>query len=155
MAMWFRALRAESTTYYYDGIKGTPSSFAYNDRMAVLGRFAGNGGIVDNGDGTTTTNGVVSVGQYRPNAFGLYDMIGNVSEATRDYEQPYESATNPHGAYKSGAFGVFGGAWHSEAKLPHVGNLGNVPNLNLYNLYTYVGLRLSFFEGENPFKPAE
>ena len=38
-AMWFRALRAESTTYYYDGIKGTPSSFAYNDRMAVLGRL--------------------------------------------------------------------------------------------------------------------
>ena len=49
-AMWFRALRAESTTYYYDGIKGTPSSFAYNDRMAVLGRFAGNGGIVENED---------------------------------------------------------------------------------------------------------
>lgn len=156
-AMWFRALRAESTSYYYDGISGTPTDFAYNERMAVLGRFAGNGGIVDNGDGTTTTNGVVAVGQYRPNAFGLYDMIGNVSEATRDCKQINSNSTDPYNVPtpKDLAFGVFGGAWHSEAKLPYVGNSGGGPNLNLNNLYNYVGLRLSFFEGENPFKPAE
>ena len=154
-AMWFRALRADSTTYYYDGISDTPTDFAYNEWMAVLGRFAGNGGIVLNEDGSATTNGVVAVGQYRPNAFGLYDMIGNVSEATRDYGQINGNATDPYTTSKNNAFGVFGGGWHSEARLPHAGNLGGAPNLNLNLLYTYVGLRLSFFEGENPFKPAE
>ena len=150
-AMWFRALRAESTTYYYDGIKGTPSSFAYNDRMAVLGRFAGNGGIVQNEDGSATTNGVVAVGQYRPNAFGLYDMIGNVSEATRDIGEINSDATDPHKSESGNAFGVFGGAWNGDAKLPNSPDV----QLNLNLQFVYVGLRLSFFEGENPFKPAE
>lgn len=155
-AMWFRALRAGTgTTYYYDGISGTPSDFNYNDRMAVLGRFAGNGGIVDNGDGTTMTNGVAAVGSYRPNAFGLYDMIGNVSEATRDYKQFNSDATDPLGAGSNNAFGVFGCSWLSAAELPYSGNLNNSVFMNLHLPYTYVGLRLAFFEGENPFEPVE
>ena len=161
-AMWFRALRAGTdTAYYYDGLSGTPADFNYNDRMAVLGRFAGNGGIVDNGDGTTTTNGVAVVGSYRPNAFGLYDMIGNVSEATRDYGQYSSDATDPLRTSSGNAFGVFGCSWCSAAKLPFSGNYSTPSstseseNLNLNLSYAFVGLRLSFFEGENPFKPTE
>jgi formylglycine-generating enzyme required for sulfatase activity len=152
-AMWFRALRADSTTYYYDGIKGTPSDFAYNDRMAVLGRFAGNGGIVRNEDGSATTNGVASVGSYRPNAFGLYDMIGNVSEATKDigtFDSADDDAPNPLKNMSDNAFGAFGGAWTTKAELPYAGGAMN-PNLN--NPHTHIGLRLSFFEGTNPFQP--
>ena len=154
-AMWFRALRADSTTYYYDGIKGTPSDLVYNDRMAVLGRFAANGGIVQNEDGSATTNGVAVVGSYRPNAFGLYDMIGNVSEATRDYGQFNSDKTNPYLNHSNQACGVWGGDWGSSATLPHAGPKLSAPNLNLNLKYEHVGLRLSFFEGENPFKPAE
>ena len=157
-AMWFRALRADSTTYYYDGIKGTPSDLAYNDRMAVLGRFAANGGIVQNEDGSATTNGVAAVGSYRPNAFGLYDMIGNVAEATKDsggFQSGDNNARDPLKTMSGNAYGVFGAAWHSKAELPYAGNLNGVRDLQLINRYPYVGLRLSFFEGENPFKPVE
>ena len=148
-AMWYHAMRAESTTYYYDGIAGTPSSFDYNDRMAVLGRFAGTGGI----DGTTT-NGVAVVGQYRPNAFGLYDMIGNVMEATRDKGVHYgANSTDPYNTPTEKGFGIFGNSWERNGTLwPQE---TNNQNLHSTTKRVYIGVRLAFFEGENPFKPAE
>ena len=148
-AMWYRAMRAESTTYYYDGIAGTPSDFDYNDRMAVLGRFAGTGGI----DGTTT-NGVAAVGQYRPNAFGLYDMIGNVMEAARDRGVHYgANSTDPYNTPTDKGFGIFGNSWESSGTLwPQE---TNNQNLHSTTKKVYIGVRLAFFEGENPFKPAE
>jgi len=159
VAMWYRAMRAGSTTYYYDGIAGTPDNFISNDRMAALGRFAGTGGIVDNGDGSTTTNGVVAVGLYRPNAFGLYDMIGNVSECTKDTEITGTSIHFPgSGAdivrgLTGNSLGLFGSAWNGN------GNLWTQSqyyvNLHSSFKYSHIGVRLAFFEGENPFKPSE
>ena len=165
-AMWLRAMEAEtimgqnrSGSYYYDGIDGEPTDFINNARMSALGRFAGNGGIVDNGDGTKTTNGVVVVGSYRPNAFGLYDMIGNVKETLRDggahfnYNMSVASPENPYNSYGNyiAGMGVFGGSWATSGTLW----LEAVPGLNLAspNKYPDVGVRLAFFEGENPFKP--
>ena len=161
-AMWYRAMRADSTTYYYDGIEETPNDFDNNVRMSVLGRFAGNGGIVDNGDGTKTTNGVVAVGSYRPNAFGLYDMIGNVRETVRDKGAIFGYNLNqsnpidpyvPHGDYTAG-MGIFGGSWATSGTLWSA-TVKFPPTLNLAspNKYPDVGVRLAFFEGENPFKP--
>ena len=84
---WLYAMKAGTDTYYYDGLAGgAPENTAKDSRFDVLGRYAGNGGMVDNGDGTITTNGVVAVGSYRPNAYGLYDMLGNVIEAV--FENP-------------------------------------------------------------------
>ena len=163
-AMWLRAMEAGSVTgqdgaYYYDGINGVPTDFDNNPRMAVLGRFAGNGGIVDNGDGTKTTNGVASVGSYRPNAFGLYDMIGNVRETFRDKgghftytihsENPTDTYISPGGF--TAAMGAFGESWSRKGTLW----LSSEPSFNLSspNKYPDLGVRLAFFEGENPFKP--
>ena len=153
-AMYYRAMRAGSTSYYYDGIEGAPDDFDYNDRMAVLGRFAGTGGIVDNGNGTTTTNGVAAVGSYRPNAFGLYDMIGNVSEFTKDSGVSTGVAytandTDPVHETSGNSYGVFGSSWNSTGKLwpqaqYYVNSHSGVK-------YTHVGVRLAFFEGANPF----
>ena len=78
-------------------------------------------------------------------------MIGNVSEATRDIGEINSDATDPHRSEDGNAFGIFGGAWNGAAKLPNSAST----QLNLNLKFVYVGLRLSFFEGENPFKPAE
>ena len=75
VAQWLIAARAGVETYYYDGL-GTPATPAKNDQMDALGRYAGNGIAED---------GTVSVGLYRPNAFGLYDTLGNVKEYCCDY----------------------------------------------------------------------
>ena len=159
VAMWYRAMRADSTTYYYDGIAGTPDNFISNDRMAALGRFAGTGGLTDNGDGTTTSNGVVAVGLYRPNAFGLYDMIGNVSECTKDTEITgtsihfQESGTDTVRGLTGNSLGLFGSAWTGNGNLWTQSQY--YTNLHASYKYPYIGVRLAFFEGENPFKPAE
>ena len=157
-AMWYRAMRADSTTYYYDGIDDVPTDFVNNPRMAALGRFAGNGGIVDNGDGTKTTNGVASVGSYRPNAFGLYDMIGNVRETVRDQGKHFgwseAQAPNPYNTPQWNAtMGIFGNSWKLDGTLWPQSAV--TINLDGQNKYPDIGVRLAFFEGENPFKPAE
>lgn len=57
--------------------------------------------------------------QKKPNAFGLYDMSGNVFEWCWDYWAMYgrEALDNPTGA-KSGAYRVIrGGGWQSDADL--------------------------------------
>ena len=155
-AMWYLAMRAGSTTYYYDGINEVPTDFDNNERMAALGRFAGNGGIVDNGDGTKTTNGVAVVGSYRPNAFGLYDMIGNVRETVRDQGKHFNHSDSliPNAYHTPGweaTMGVFGNSWKLDGKLWPQSEV--TLNLDGSKKYPDIGVRLAFFEGENPFKP--
>lgn len=81
---WEYACRAGTMTAFNNGGELGSKNEATNASLDLLGRYAGNGGIVDNGDGTKTTNGTVRVGSYAPNAFGLYDMHGNVTEWCRD-----------------------------------------------------------------------
>ena len=79
-AQWEYACRAGTKTAYYSGD-------AIED-LAKVGWFAGNSGGRPH-----------AVGELPPNAFGLYDMHGNIREFVRDFfdGRPLEDAVDPTG----------------------------------------------------------
>jgi len=101
-AEWEFACRAGSTTDY-----------CFGDKEAALTEYAWYEG---NSSGTTHT-----VGQKKPNAWGLHDMHGNVWEWCQDwYDRSYYANSprvDPQGPARSdlGAHVLRGGAWHVEA----------------------------------------
>jgi formylglycine-generating enzyme required for sulfatase activity len=94
-AEWEYACRAGTTNFYSFG-----NSTNQADQYAWT---------MENASGTSHP-----VGQKRPNAWGLYDMHGNVWEWCSDWFAPYPATalTNPVGPAKS-AYKVFrGGGWN-------------------------------------------
>lgn len=95
-AEWEYACRAGTSTKYYTGNSESD--------LARAGWYDGNSGMKTH-----------PVGQKTPNAWGLYDMHGNVFEYCNDWYWSYtsENVTNPTGA-KIGVFRVLrGGSWYS------------------------------------------
>jgi|688.fasta_scaffold10987_8 formylglycine-generating enzyme required for sulfatase activity len=78
---WEYACRAGTTTAYSFGDKITPKDANYYD--SKIGK-------------------PVAVGSYKPNAFGLYDMHGNVNEWCEDWygDYPKGAVTDPKGPAK-------------------------------------------------------
>jgi formylglycine-generating enzyme required for sulfatase activity len=110
-AQWEYACRAKSTTAWYSGYN--PPSVSWEDnpsKLRAIGRFRKNGG-----EGATatddTTKGTAKVGSYLPNAWGLYDMLGNVQEWSLDWYAPFagDAVANPNGALQSEASFVSSG----------------------------------------------
>jgi formylglycine-generating enzyme required for sulfatase activity len=78
-----------------------PTGTVTNSILAAKGRYAYNGGLVLNDDGTYSEpakddeeHGTAAVGSYKPNAWGFYDMLGNVGECLLDF---WVQGTTPEG----------------------------------------------------------
>jgi formylglycine-generating enzyme required for sulfatase activity len=93
--------------------------------LETLGRYQHNGGMVKTWDADGQTNiytaaaatsdeslGTAVVGSYRPNAWGLYDMHGNVEEWTNgSWPAPFQYSASAETVDDLGAFSDTWGQW--------------------------------------------
>jgi formylglycine-generating enzyme required for sulfatase activity len=102
-AEWEYAARAGSTAARY----GNPDEIAWYS---------------ENSGGTTH-----EVGQKRANAFGLYDMLGNVWQWVADWSGNYESGAqnDPSGAGSGQYRALRGGSWNYDARFARVSYRGS------------------------------
>ncbi|MGV3484008.1 MAG: formylglycine-generating enzyme family protein, partial [Planctomycetaceae bacterium] len=99
-AEWEYACRAGATNVY-----------GFGNDVAELGDYAW---FFENSNWETHP-----VGEKTPNPWGLYDMIGNVSEwvdAVWEMEHPKGDAIDPTGRTEGVQFTIRGGSWGSEAR---------------------------------------
>ncbi len=95
---------------------GGTNLFSFGDSEAAAPEYAW---TTENSEGTTHP-----IGQKRPNAWGLYDMHGNVWEWCLDWfaQYPTTARKDPFGP-KEGQFKVFrGGGWNNEIRFARSAN---------------------------------
>ena len=114
-AAWVGGRLPTEAQWEYACRAGIGTAYSFGNDVASLGDYAW---YSDN----TTTNGTKAVGQKKPNAWGLYDMHGNVWEWCSDwYDVAYghnsTDAINPRGA-ATGDFRVLrGDSWYGYGQI--------------------------------------
>ena len=122
-AQWEFAARAgNGEGYWGDGSAMGISSNIKDVGLDVLGRYQYNGGRIGTNSGTDpsadceATNGTAIVGSYLPNAWGLYDVHGNVWEWCLDWHA--DNITTLNGAVNTASSTYRmkrGGSWSQRA----------------------------------------
>ena len=103
-AQWEYACRAGRTSTYNNGSDA-------EDDLKTLGRYKDNGGS-GSSSSCGTANGTAAVGSYVPNAWGLYDMHGNVWEWCLDwYGYGLSYGVDPSGSSSGSSRVQRGGSW--------------------------------------------
>lgn len=135
-AEWEYAARAGTTgrNYWGDDLSN-PCTFANIYDMSSKRAF----GQVPLDNQKCNDNFKVSApaGSYRPNAFGLYDMMGNVWEWTSDWYGQYGSGKqqDPQGPATGWARVTRGGSWFDTTRQVRASRRSYVePGFRLYNL---------------------
>jgi len=127
-AEWEHACRAGTQTSYCFG------DLASTDQVNCDGSYARDEGREEIYRGTT-----LPVGSFPPNAFGLYDMHGNVSEFCKDwYDSQYyeESPTDdPPGPDAGRARSLRGGSWAEPPRNCRSGSRSRLPPKNWFSFY--------------------
>lgn len=109
-AQWEYACRAATTSAINSG--HNPTNAEADSQMDMVGRYKYNR-IDDYDRNGDTSIGTARVGSYLPNAWGLFDMHGNVREWCLDWFDTYPAmAEDPLGADTGLARMVHGGSWN-------------------------------------------
>jgi formylglycine-generating enzyme required for sulfatase activity len=106
---------------------GSATDYAFGNDTRKLADF---GWFVDNSAKKTHP-----VGEKKPNAWGLFDMHGNVAEWCQDvYDKDYYRASsekNPHGPAEGKEYVLRGGSWKSPVEaLRSAYRLGEIPGFS-------------------------
>ncbi len=105
-AEWEYACRAGTTTPFTTGTQLSTDQANFDGRFPASDR-----------EGGASHEKTLPVGSFPPNAWGLYDMHGNVWEWTNDWYGPYEPRRDidPRGADTGVKRVIRGGSWRFDA----------------------------------------
>lgn len=148
-AQWEYACRAGKTTALNNG--QNLSSMVTDSSASSVARYRGNSGYAGRiSRDWGRTKGTAIVGSYAPNAWGLYDMHGNVREWCLDAFSLLTSsaeATNPISLTMSGwsGFVVRGGGWSDYAHALRSANRHDFAKADTAS--AFCGFRLSCVAG--------
>ncbi|MGI5868554.1 MAG: formylglycine-generating enzyme family protein [Kiritimatiellia bacterium] len=150
-AEWEFACRAGTGGALYSGVANITWTTLSDPNLNLLARYRYNGGYHGNDSEPVgyigkpaSYCGTSKVGSHQPNAFGLYDMLGNVQEHCLDWYQSDLSEIDPDLGPASGTSRVSrGGGWGSgsTACRSAARSLSNPTSLDGY--YNATGFRVT------------